>query len=388
MSKAKRVAITIAGNTYYGREAVQGMLQYRLEHADWNIHYEGSTGPVPLRRTIRALRKWKADGAILQMTEPYMANEIRKAGIPAVDIAGHFTSDLAFVGVDNEAVGRIVAEFLFENGLRTLAYCGTSRDYALYSTLRAKGFLQAAKKLGAECHLYEDTVPRTGLDWMRDLSHLQDWLRGLPKPVGVMACHDYRARDVVWACQDIDLNVPDDVAVVGVDNDSVECSMCLMGLSSVALPARQIGYHAAEMLDRMMRTGYRPPKPVLMPPVEVVVRGSSDVLAIKDDYVRQALQYIRAHAREPVRVNDVLANVPISRRLLERKFFQYLGKTPRQQILHAHVREAKRLLVETDLKVPAIATQAGFTQHQVFSRLFRAETGLTPTEYRHRFRSL
>lgn len=397
----KRVAIAIAGHTYYGREALQGILQYRLEHAGWQVHAESALNSTAVDRTIGALKDWKADGIIIQLCDDTILKDILKAGIPAIDIGYHFATPLTVVDVDNEAVGRMAAEFFLKKDFRNLAYCGQDEwDYHLgrsghsgytscsvFSGLRAKGFLEAAERKGIKGRVYSPVFKPDKSDWIYELAQLKKWLLELPKPVGVLASHDYRGNDIIWACHDVGLSVPDDVAVISVDNDTAECNMGLMSLSSIAMPMRQIGYKAAETLDRMMRTGYRPAEPVLIPPIEVVVRNSSDAICFEDDDIRQALIYIRKHACEPIRVSDILTDVPISRRLLECKFAKTLGRSPRQEIMHAHMQEAKRLLVETDLRVPEVAAQAGFTQHQVFSKLFREATQMTPIKYRQRFRT-
>jgi LacI family transcriptional regulator len=382
MNTPKKVAITIAGNTFYGREALQGMLLYRLQKANWNVHYEGTTEPEALRRTAMAVTHWKADGLLIQLTDEKLGQFIRKSGIPAVDIASQFSAGLVTVSLDNRQIGAKVAEFLIGRGFKDLAYCGYYRDYSVYSTQRSEGFCGVACQAGVKCHVYHDAYPQKAKDWIDELAHLQAWIDRLPKPLGIMVCHDYRAHDVLWTCKMLGLRIPDDVAVVSVGNDNVECNITSPPLSSVVLPARQIGYTAAEILDGMMRQRKKPAQPILLPPGDIALRRSSDITAVEDQDVAEVMRFISAHSGEHFAVKDILGALPISRRGLERRFFKHMGVTLRNAIIRAHVDRAKNLLAETDLKMPIVAQKSGFTQHQVFSQLFKKLTGVNPSQYR------
>jgi LacI family transcriptional regulator len=223
-------------------------------------------------------------------------------------------------------------------------------------------------------------------DWIEELAHLQKWIACLPKPLGIMVCHDYRAHDVLWTCKMMGIRIPDDVAVVSVGNDNVECNITSPPLSSVALPARQVGYKAAEILDRMMRQKKAPSEPILLPPMDIALRRSSDIMAVEDEDVAEVMRFISAHSGEHFTVKDILGSLAVSRRGLERRFFKCVGLTLRRAILRAHVDRAKNLLAETDLKMPIVAQKSGFTEHQVFSQLFKEQAGINPSEYRLRSR--
>jgi LacI family transcriptional regulator len=214
---------------------------------------------------------------------------------------------------------------------------------------------------------------------------MEAWLKDLPKPAAVMACNDYQAREVVWACQRLHLAVPYDVAVVGSDNDELECGLCTTPISSVTWPARRVGFEAAKALDKAMRRGTAI-KPLLLPPTGVSTRQSSDSYAMADEKLAAAMQYVRDHADQRITVRDILKTLPYSRRTLEGRFLRAIGRTPREEILRTHIERAKMLLVETDLKMPIVARRCGFTPYQPFARIFRKVVGMGPAEYRKKFR--
>ena len=212
------------------------------------------------------------------------------------------------------------------------------------------------------------------------------WLKPLPKPVGVLTWTTNCGREVINACRKAGLLIPEQVSVLSSDEDELLCEMCNPPLSGIALTSELIGYEAATMLDRMMK-GRRPKKnPVLIEPTGVVVRRSTDTLAMDDNDVARAIAFIRSHATEPIQMKDVLKEVPISRRRLEKQFLELFGRTPAAEIRRVHLERAKRLLEETDLTVPEIAYTSGFGSREYLAYAFKSATGLTPREYRNRIR--
>ena len=208
----------------------------------------------------------------------------------------------------------------------------------------------------------------------------------LPRQVGVATFYDFLGLQLSEACREAGLRVPEDVAIVGMGNDDLLCDFARPSLSSVAVATEQIGYQAAALLDRLMNGEPPPPHPILVPPPGVVARQSSDVLAIDDDDVAAALRWIRDESHKTIRVGDLLREIPVSRRLLERKFRKVLDRGISEEIRRVHVERAKSLLAGTDLAMSALAASAGFSNASHLSIVFRQETGLTPTAYRRQFR--
>lgn len=384
MASRRRVAVQIVGHGQYGREVAQGIIGYSLGHADWEIHYEGVTDPTAVERIAAAITDWPADGAILQVMNSQLANAISLTGIPVVLIHGEENDRASVVCPDNVAVGCTVAKYFVDRGLRQLAYCGVMGGE--YSQQREDGFCAEARKSDRPTSVIQYRyLARNSRDWISDHRTMEQWLRDLPKPVGLMACNDSIGKELVAMCCHLGLRVPDDVAVVGVDNDSVECAMSRVPLSSVRLPTGEIGFTAARVLDEMMDARKPKRESVRLPPTMIVTRRSSDIYTTEQEDVRAALGFVRDNASTPITVEDVLRQVPVSRRWLEKQFVAVLGRTIRQEILRAHAEYAQRLLIDTDLKIAVVGRRSGYSEYQVFPKLFRQTTGLLPSEFRRRY---
>jgi LacI family transcriptional regulator len=197
-----------------------------------------------------------------------------------------------------------------------------------------------------------------------------------------MACNDFRGTQALDACRRAGIAVPEEVAVVGVDNEELVCTLANPPLSSVVPNARSIGYEAAALLDRLMRGEPEPTTPLFIPPVEVITRLSTDVNAIADPEVATAMRFIREHACEGIAVADVLSQVPVSRSVLQRRFRGLLGRSIHGEIAGVRLQRAKQLLIETDLPLAAIAQRTGFSHVEYLCAAFRQATGLPPGTYR------
>jgi LacI family transcriptional regulator len=287
---------------------------------------------------------------------------------------------LTTVMSDNLEIGQRAAEHLISRGFQHFAYFGSEED--LYSRQRHEGFVKAIAAIG------KPVLTR----WMGSTQagaaqeQTMQWLKSLPKPLGVMACNDVWAKALVELGLQHGTRVPEDVAIVGVDNDDLVCEMCDVPISSVAISAERIGFQAAALLADGMEGKPLPPGPIVVPPMGVVARQSSDVLAIADQEVARSVQFIREHAAEPMSVDDVVAELRISRRRLEQRFQAALGRTPASEIRRARIERARHLLEVTDVPLGQIALDCGFTDAPRLSKVFRREMGMTPSQYRMRAR--
>lgn len=383
--RRKRVVIMIMGHASASRQAAQGVLDYCRAGSRWEIHFEATTDVHAIRRVEHAVRDWRANGFIGYVNGRALARVLHAAGIPAIDLGGEQQPGLTTVAMDDDTTGRLVAGHFLERGFRNMAYFGYA-EYS-HSRVRQDGFTAAVEEAGgSSCQSFLLRPIHTATGWITDQAALRPWLSRLPKPVGIMACNDLLAREIISCCERGGLRVPDDVGVVGVDNDELECGLCTVPISSVMSPAHQIGMEAGRILDRMMRQPKWQPEPTRLPPQGIAIRRSSDVYAVEDEAVAAALAYIRDHVHQPVTVGDILGQVHVSRRALEWRFVKVLGRTPRKIILQAHIDRARMLLTESNLKLSAVATQAGFSPHQVFSKILRQALGMTPSQYRQRHR--
>ena len=385
MRKPKRIIVAVLASGAYGREAAEGAVEYSRSHGGWEIHLDGASNhPGSIERLRLAMREWRADGILGQLLEPRLLRAIAGRRLPAVNISTSSRTALPTVCLDHEAAGRMAARYLLDRGLRRLAFCG--RGGVLYSARRQEGFVAEARAGGAECCAFPPPGTKES-NWLRDYRALTRWLLRLPRPVGILCCDDQRGQDVLRACAKAGLRVPEEAAVLGVDNDAAVCSLCVPELSSVITPARRIGWEAARLLDGILSGRRAPRGPVLVAPAGIAARRSSDMLATDDADLGAALQFIHNHCGEPIRVGDVVAAVAVSRRSLERRFVGVLGRTPRQEILRERIERARSLLGETAMKVAAVAQASGFLRYARFARAFRAETGMTPSQYRSGLRT-
>jgi LacI family transcriptional regulator len=287
------------------------------------------------------------------------------------------------VDVDHEAVGQMAAQYFLDRGYRHFGFFGS--EWAHYSKLREAAFRLRLAEAGhtvSACYIeYLLRVPAI-LEWKRAAHRVREWLEKLSKPVGILTANDIPARELAGACLRFGLRVPDDVALLGVDNDDLECGFSWPPLSSVATPARRIGYEAAKLLDELMAGKSPPREPILLPPIAVVTRQSTDTLAIDDPAVVAALRFIRAQATGTIRVDDVVQHAVQGRRMLEYKFRDFVGHTILEEIRRVRIERVKELLRDTDLSMPAIARRSGFITPERMSVVFRELTGLTPSGYR------
>ncbi len=378
MADLKRVGLFIAAGDAYGRGLMRGIAQYSRTHGPWalSIQLHG------YRPRLGWIRDWDPDGFLLQTHHAEVVDAAIEKGVPAVNVSASAPDGrLPRVISDGHAIGRVGADHFKARGFERFAFCGYQG--LGMSAGRQQGFEARIRELGCTVESYaEPHVP--GTDWTleKEQESLVAWLGSLQKPVALMACNDVRAFDVLEACRRADLQVPEDVAVLGVDNDPVMCELALPPLSSVVQPLEKIGYEAAAMLARLWKGKAAPKKPVTFAPMGVIARPSTDVMAVEDEAVVEALRYIREHAGHPIDVPDVVTAAGVSRRSLERRFREKLQRSPRDEIRRVHLERARQILVETDLPMPAVAERSGFRRAQILSQIFKRETGMTPTDFR------
>jgi len=304
-----------------------------------------------------------------------------RSGLPVVDVsAGRFVPTLPWVETDDVAIARLAAVHLIERGFKHLAFCGDQRF--AWSRQRGEAFTHFVAKSGRSVHVAPETE-KPG-EPSKDAAVLLSWLRSLPQPVGIFACYDNRGLQVLDACRQLGLAVPEQVAVLGVDNDELLCELAYPPLSSVIPDARRAGYEAAAVLDGMMQGKAPRALEIRIPPRGIHARQSTDVLAIEDPHVVQALRYIREHACDPIDVSDVVRIVPVSRRVLEKHFLRALNRTPHAEILATRLARVRQLLSDTDLSLEEIARRSGFDHPEYLSVVFKRELGLGPRDFRRR----
>ena len=380
MDKPKRLALLLPCQSTFGRGVVRGVREYCHEHGAWDFWIETTCERTAFQRLRNVLAVWPATGLIAEVWYPDQARAMREFDFPVIEVSGSWQALGLRVQADNDIVGRMAAGHFLERGLKRFAFYGVKG--VLHSEQRKEAFARELRKAGFACATNEFRPRRPDVNPLGERTAVGQWLAGLDKPIGLMCDTDFRAREVIFACQQAGIRIPIDVAVVGVGNDDMTCELTGVPISSVDLAPGRIGYLAASLIDRPSRGRKPPRKCVLVEPAGLIVRRSSDILQAENERVAEAVRFIQHHAHESIRVEDVLAAIPISRRALERNFQQLLGRSPREQIFHVHVELAKRLLVDTDWPVAQVAQRSGFTSAPILSDVFLRRVGQRPGEYR------
>lgn len=339
----------------------------------------------PVSELIQLIKQWRPDGMITDWHGRDTEKLIRLRIPTVVTPADVCLPGVGSVDVDDIEVGRMAARHLFDTGLRQFAFLGNDTDY---SRQRHTGFRAFLHEAGLDCFSRnnEPSMRRQSIEyWSDSTTGLQKWVRDLPKPIGIFAVHDPVGRCVAAACREENISIPEEVAILGVDNDELICDLTHPPLSSVSVPWEKIGYEAARVMDQLLSTGRAPRRPVVVAPEPVMARLSSDLLAVGSPRLQEALRVIRERACEGLRIKDLLRMVPLSRRTLEKEFATYLRRSPREEIIRVRMNRARLLLSRTDLSMAQVAERSGFENAERFSITFRHAEGCPPSRYRQRF---
>lgn len=381
-----RVALLIESSRTYGRGILRGIAQYAHLRGPWSFFAQERE----LHSGIPAwLQNWKGQGIIARIEDRRTARALLRIGCPVVDVLGNARfEDIPGFDTDADTVARQAVDFLLRAGFRNFAFCGYRG--IPFSDRREAAFVHQLSQHGQKAKIFS-TLPSEFPD-----SHIQaieqrglgtnsliaNWVRRQPRPLALFACNDIRAQQVLNACREHGIKVPEEVAVIGVDNDDVLCNLCEPPLTSIEPNAERIGFEAAELLERMMR-GQRPtPGIKQIPPARIVERASTDVVPIEDEITVQAVRFIRDHVNEGIAVKDVLQNVNRSRTDLEQRFRRWLKTSVRGEIQRRRMDRVCRLLAETELSLARVAEGAGFASAAHLCRLFQQQFRQTPTQYR------
>lgn len=382
--KRKQVALLIETSNEYARGLLSGINAYLREHSSWSVYLSEYSRN---NSDLTWLSHWYGDGIIARIENEQTARYILESGLPAIDLsASRMIPSLPCVETNDRSIAVMAAEHFLERGFRSFGFYGDSRFQ--WSTLRGAFYEEYLHSKGYSCLNFEsqeDSLHERS--WYLNREKLIHWLKELPKPIGIMACYDIRGQQLLEACRHAGLAVPDEVAVIGVDNDALLCELSDPPLSSIQTNALKTGYHAAELLDRMMSGEAIDAHIQLIEPIQIQVRLSSDVLAVEDKVVSEAVRFIRNHAHEDIQVQDLLDRLTISRRVLENRFQKALGRTPHDEIVDVKLKLVKKLLVETKLNLAAIAERAGFKHTEYMSVAFKRAIGIRPGQYREQHKT-
>lgn len=384
MREIPKIALLVETARGFGRDLLLGVARYSRLHGPWSFHIT----PGDYKQAVPKMKQWGGTGIIARIANDRLAQAVIAADVPTIALGltdeqlepNNPLSKFSEISSDPQEVSRLAAEHLLERRLTRFAYVGS--DDRGWSKRRETAFQAYLEQRGHAPYIYP--MPKRPQDriWEREQSLLARWISNLPTPIGLFACDDDRGREVLEVCRLVGLNVPEDVAVIGVDNDEVFCELSDPPLSSIALNAETAGYRAAALLDDMMHSRVRKRQKIIVETVGVVTRRSTDIVAVEDEDIAAALQFIRREQGRGISVEDVVQMVAVSRRNLEKRFRDTIGRSILDEIQLVRLDRAKRLLVETTYPISKVADLAGFGSAGYFIQFFQRRVGKTPRRYR------
>jgi LacI family transcriptional regulator len=367
----------------WGRSLIHGIADYTENHGRWVLLIE----PRDERRRLALPSGWQGDGVVARLGSRWMADHLRKVRVPVVDTDTVMLSETwaGRVITDDWERARMALDHFRDRGFERFAYFAPPKRR--YSNVRGKAFQHTVQAAGYDCAVYRPSY-RAGrrVSWTEQRGHVAEWLASLQRPIAVFTVDGHRGRELAEICHVLGYRVPDEVAILAGDTDELMCNVSSPPLSSVQLASGRIGFEAAALLDRMMQGEPPPHDPIQIKPRFVIARQSTDILSIDDEHVVRALRFIRAHAAQGIVVEDVLRDVPVSRRGLEMQFRKLLGRSPAEEIRRVRLEKGKQLLSTTDMSIAEVAAACGFANATRLGVAFRARFGTTPLAYRRQAR--
>jgi LacI family transcriptional regulator len=367
----------------YNKNILKGITRYSKDHGPWTFckmptYYRETIG---IDGILKWAKEWGADGIIGQFYNDEEVEKFTAANIPVIaqDFKERFTDIPNITGAYTDT-GRLGANYFLRKGFRNFAFYGFGN--IVWSRERAQGFEERIQEAGFNVHYYEHKDPEAIDLWYYKPSALSEWLKSLPKPIALMTCDDNQGHHIAEAAKHAGIRIPDEVAVLGVDNDEMVCELSDTPLSSIELDAEKGGYEAARLMEQMVeeKTCYGPD--VVVKATQVVTRRSTDIFASKDKYIVSALKYIHGNLDKNLKVDQVLKEVPLSRRSLEKRFMLTTGYPVYEYIYNQRIEKFTQKLLETDMTIFEIALDLGLSDSKNIARQFKQVKGLTPMEYR------
>ncbi|SDM88314.1 AraC family transcriptional regulator [Siphonobacter aquaeclarae] len=370
----------------YSKGLLRGINKYSREHGPWIF----CQMPLFLRETLgidgilKWAQEWEADGIIGQLYNDQAIDKLVAAGIPVIaqDFKERFDSIPNISGAYHET-GVMAAEYFLRKGFKHFAFYGF--ENIVWSRERGEGFDARIRKAGYKVHFFEHQKDQASELWYYKPSSLSQWLLSLPKPIAIMTCDDRLGSHITETCRHTYIRIPEQVAVLGVDNDVMLCELSDPPLSSIAQDAEKGGYEAARLLDAMIRKETDTYSDILVMPTQIVTRQSTDIYATHDQYIASTLKYIHQNIDKNLQVDEVVKQVPLSRRSLEIRFQEITGYPIYKYIQNLRIEKFSQKLLDTDLSVFEIAVDLGMNDSKNIARQFRQIKGCTPLEYRNRF---
>jgi LacI family transcriptional regulator len=362
-----------------GRGMIQGISRYALENGPWSIQ-------LAMLRALDSppppwLKDWRGDGIICRTVNKKLMKMLWTGKLPVVELHGRPEIGLIQVQFDILEVARMTLDHFLNCGLAHFGYFSFGESWAV--KINREPFCDLLKERGYDCHCYQPPASNRVAPAWRESQRpgLIRWLRSLPRPMGIFTPGDLHSMLLLDLCREIGIHVPEEIAILGLGNDVLICETVRPTLSSVDIDVRRVGYEAAALLDRLM-AGKKEKDIICVPPSHIAIRQSTDVIAVEDADVAEALRFIRQFACKGIEVSDVVEEVGLSRRTLELRFGRYLGRSPKAEISRVQIEHAKTLLTRTDQTSESIARRSGFSSLEYFTTAFHRIVGMKPQAYR------
>ncbi|MEN9403319.1 MAG: Xylose operon regulatory protein [Verrucomicrobiota bacterium] len=382
MPTHRQIAVYLSLSTEHGRGILRGIARFFHHRRDITVLKFND----PRTYDPEALRRLRPAGVIARVASRRNEQVLASLGVPVVNVSGQIATPLLpLINTEDQAVGEMAFRHLHGRGYRHFAYCGNSTH--LGSLLRYRGFCAEAIRHGVTAPIPQHKLPQGDQNTPypeRTRARLTAWLQSLPRPVAILGFTDRVALELDESCARLELEVPEDVAIMGVGNDFARVEFAHVALSSIQLNTQQIGQLSAEMLLRMMEGATVAPGETLVRPLKIVARQSTDRFAVDDEMVATALDFMREHRGNTIYVTEVARAAGVTRRVLELRFREVLGTSVYAEAQRLHFEHALTLMAEPALSLSEIAYASGFGSLSAFSSAFRRQHGTTPTEYRQR----
>jgi LacI family transcriptional regulator len=372
----KKIILLLETSREFGRQLITGIAHYSRLNGPWSFYKE----PTDLKSSIPKLANWKPDGII--MRDSLATKELLKLKIPTIMVVHNslYPEELPFIKTDSISIAKLASQHFIEKGLKKLAFCGFS-NYK-WSEGREIAFNKFNREAGLVTYNYISPKNSSNSDWENELPNMIKWINELPKPVGIFACNDDRGQHILEVCKMINIKVPDEVAVIGVDNDPMICELSDPPMTSIALNVESAGFEAAKLLDLLTDKKKITKKEIVVTPSHIVQRQSSNILAIDDQDVLCAIRYIKNNAKNKILVRDVVGMTSVKRRTLEKRFRNSIHRSIYDEIRHVRIELISKLLLETSLSITKITSDFDFTDGDHISRYFKKEKGIGLREFR------
>ncbi len=380
MENSKKIALLIETSTSYGRELIRGITRYANLNTSWIFFNE----PRGIMDKLPRLFKWKPDGIIMRDTPENM--KLLKLNIPIIVSIRYekVVEGVPNILSDSNEIGKIAVEYFRNKGFTQFAFCGfedmpwsKEREQAFEKAVLPNEFLSIYKS------------KKLKHDYDQEMEWLVQWLKSLPKPIALLACNDIKGSNIIEACKSAQIKIPQEIAVLGVNNDDMVCEITSPPLSSISLDIMNAGYEAGKTLDRMIKKRNEineNTRKILISPKEIITRTSTDIFAINDPIIASSLHYISENIKNAIQVSDVAKYVGTNRRNLERRFKRFLGRSVYEEIKRAKIDAISKVLLETNLSISEIAFNMGFHDDHHIARYFKSYKGVSPLKFREKFR--